>query len=250
MHRGAAAKMFHFSFTVIIVHASPIFFSLFFSFFPLFSFFSFFFFPFFAAPFRVPPGANRPLCPPRYATGVASRTTLVWRNWCHTFCCIRRPHYFSQSKPSRTRGYLKHARGYHTQARGYLKHARGYHTQARGYLAHAREYLTPARMYLTHARWYLTHARGYLTHAKGYLTRNAWNMAYGRDSKLAFLSWICELHPHSHIGIIGCIQLSQPYSEASLVWNCIAGDQVLLRLVIGFGEWRKKCYKKLKISRI
>ena len=45
----------------------PYFHFLFFSFLPFFLFFSFFFFfffPFFAATFRVPPGANRPLCPP------------------------------------------------------------------------------------------------------------------------------------------------------------------------------------------
>ena len=54
------------------LHASSVFsFSLFlpFSFFPFFLFFFFFFlFSFFAARLKVPPGANRLLCPPRYAT--------------------------------------------------------------------------------------------------------------------------------------------------------------------------------------
>ena len=65
---GAAAKMFHFSFTVALLSLLPYFpflsFFLFLS--SLFSFFSFFFFlfSFFAAPGKVPPGANRPLCPP------------------------------------------------------------------------------------------------------------------------------------------------------------------------------------------
>ena len=50
---------------LLLLHASPIFFSFFFPFslsflFPFFFFF-FFLFPFFAAPLRVPPGANRPL---------------------------------------------------------------------------------------------------------------------------------------------------------------------------------------------
>ena len=70
VHRGAAAKMFHFSSFAVITCFSHIFFFFLFPFFPFsFSFFLFFFFPFFAAPLRVPPGANRPLCPPRYATG-------------------------------------------------------------------------------------------------------------------------------------------------------------------------------------
>ena len=41
----------------------------FFFFFFFFPFYPFFFFSIFAAPLRVPPGANRLLCPSRYATG-------------------------------------------------------------------------------------------------------------------------------------------------------------------------------------
>ena len=66
VHRGAAAKMFHFSVTVITCF-SLIFVFFLFSLFPFFPFilFPFFLFPpFFAAPPRVPPGANRPLCLP------------------------------------------------------------------------------------------------------------------------------------------------------------------------------------------
>ena len=40
---------------------------------------------------------NTVVWPQECNTSVASRTTLVWRNWGHTFCCIRRPHHFSQS---------------------------------------------------------------------------------------------------------------------------------------------------------
>ena len=61
VHRGAAAKMFHFSFTVITCFSHIFFFFLF----PFFLFpFFFFSFSLFCRPLKVPPGANRPLCPP------------------------------------------------------------------------------------------------------------------------------------------------------------------------------------------
>ena len=59
VHRGAAAKMFHFSFTVITCFSHIFFFFLF----RLFSFSFFSFFPF-LPPLRVPPRANRPPLPP------------------------------------------------------------------------------------------------------------------------------------------------------------------------------------------
>ena len=66
VHRGAAAKMFHFSFTVITcfpIFSISFFFPFFFSSFSFFSFFSFFLFPFFAAPSECRPERIAPSAP-------------------------------------------------------------------------------------------------------------------------------------------------------------------------------------------
>ena len=63
VHRGAAAKMFHFNFTVIICfsHISSLFF--FFFFFSFFLFFLFLFSPFLSPPSECRPGESPPLPP-------------------------------------------------------------------------------------------------------------------------------------------------------------------------------------------
>ena len=66
VHRGAAAKMFHFSFTVITYAYSIFSFSFFFPFFlfPFFPFFFFSFFPFLPPPSECRPGRISPSAPP------------------------------------------------------------------------------------------------------------------------------------------------------------------------------------------